>query len=399
MFIDYNYAILDRNISDLIYFFDFNKGEFSFMNRAGRKFFGIKIGEIPIQGDKILNNIHSDDFSRIKKIHNTILSEGLENVTIEYRIKNSEDEYKWFSDKWNIIKNDKGIIVGYEGIMRDITDKKLLELELKKRFEYSELINKILILATKNNSYKIFTDLILKELGDFLNVSRTYIFEKIDNQFMTNTFEWCNKGIDPEYIKITSDSTGAGSSIEIITDEANLFGNEIVVPGYDELITLDAGWNLISTGYLINDSLSELVILRGNEYNEIIYKHDGEAYLEADIEDIKPVDALYIKTDAELKLGLIYSEEQGNPTLSDSKLLREGWNLLSVPENYDGDDIEDAFAQLIVGNQKLTDVYDWYNSVPVHSSAWDSTAIGSDEGFWVRLNSEHQFTLFVPDFN
>jgi transcriptional regulator with GAF, ATPase, and Fis domain len=153
---------------------------------------------MPINGETIFNHLHPDDEKKIKKIMSSILTEEFENITIEYRTKNADNEYRWLSDKWNIIKNEKGIIVGYEGIMRDITDKKILELELKKRFKYSELINKILILATKNDSYQIFSNLMLKEIGEITNVSRTYIFEKIDNQFMNNISEWCNKGIEPQ---------------------------------------------------------------------------------------------------------------------------------------------------------------------------------------------------------
>ena len=90
-----NYAILERNISDIIYHFDFNKAQYTYMNRAGRRFYGIKVNEIPILGEKLINQIHPDDSQRIKKVHNTILSEGLENVEIEYRIKNSDNEYRW----------------------------------------------------------------------------------------------------------------------------------------------------------------------------------------------------------------------------------------------------------------------------------------------------------------
>jgi PAS domain S-box-containing protein len=194
-----NYAILERNISDIIYHFDFIIGSYAFLNRAGRRYFGIKINEIPIQGDKILNNIHKDDFQRIKRLHNTILTDSLQNIEIEYRIKNSENEYRWFSDKWNIIKDEKGNIIGYEGIMRDITDKKNIELELIKKNKYMELINTLLVDSLKTNSFDNFCDNLLKSLGEMTKVSRTYIFTiRKDDLFMDNTHEWCNINIEPQ---------------------------------------------------------------------------------------------------------------------------------------------------------------------------------------------------------
>lgn len=47
--------------------------------------------------------------------------------------------------------------------------------------------------------YKQAINSILELLGKHYNVSRTYIFEESDDgQYMSNTFEWCNKGIEPQ---------------------------------------------------------------------------------------------------------------------------------------------------------------------------------------------------------
>ena len=40
---------------------------------------------------------------------------------------------------------------------------------------------------------------ILASVGKQMNVSRVYIFENsLDNQFCSNTYEWCNEGVVPE---------------------------------------------------------------------------------------------------------------------------------------------------------------------------------------------------------
>lgn len=41
-------------------------------------------------------------------------------------------------------------------------------------------------------------NLMLKIIGDHLDVSRVYIFEDFNAQYCSNTFEWCNTGIQPE---------------------------------------------------------------------------------------------------------------------------------------------------------------------------------------------------------
>ena len=43
----------------------------------------------------------------------------------------------------------------------------------------------------------------LKLIGQAMNVSRVYVFENSDdNRFFSNTYEWCNDGIEPAIQKL-----------------------------------------------------------------------------------------------------------------------------------------------------------------------------------------------------
>ena len=91
----------------------------------------------------------------------------------------------------------KGIVV----IGRDITERKKLEEELNKSIRFTELL---LNIATQfiGVSVENFDDLINESLalvGKFLNVSRAYVFKyDFENGIMVNTYEWCNKGVEPQ---------------------------------------------------------------------------------------------------------------------------------------------------------------------------------------------------------
>lgn len=51
--------------------------------------------------------------------------------------------------------------------------------------------------------YKQAINSVLELLGKHYNVGRTYIFEEsADGKYMSNTFEWCNKGIEPQIDKL-----------------------------------------------------------------------------------------------------------------------------------------------------------------------------------------------------
>jgi len=96
---------------------------------------------------------------------------------------------------------------------------------------------------------------------------------------------------DGANIKITSNTTGIDSNVTIITDDANLFETPFEIHGFDDSFALSEGWNLVSTAYFIDVNTT---IYDGNPIK--LYKHTKDGFVTADIEDLSPVDAIFIKT-------------------------------------------------------------------------------------------------------
>ena len=76
---------------------------------------------------------------------------------------------------------------------------KVNETEIQRNLRQQKIVSKI---SLNFNSLDRFTQKIneaLHTIGEHTNVSRVYIFENSpDNSFTSNTYEWCNKGIEPQ---------------------------------------------------------------------------------------------------------------------------------------------------------------------------------------------------------
>ncbi|MHB8125219.1 MAG: HD domain-containing phosphohydrolase [Desulfitobacteriaceae bacterium] len=114
-------------------------------------------------------------------------------------IKNTNCWYKVY-----IYSPEKGFFIMFfsevlEENISDITERKQTELNLQKRLDYEQLLNKISFMAVNIDNIKKFQNDCLQFMGETLKVSRIYIFEyhqKTDT--MSNTYEWVASGITAE---------------------------------------------------------------------------------------------------------------------------------------------------------------------------------------------------------
>lgn len=96
------------------------------------------------------------------------------------------------------VVDDNGNLLGYKGSDTDITQQTIIKTAFDKQTEFQALIasiSKDFVGVTVDNFDDKFVSL-LQQIGDFLQVDRTYLFEiSEDEQYMSNTFEWCADGI------------------------------------------------------------------------------------------------------------------------------------------------------------------------------------------------------------
>jgi PAS domain S-box-containing protein len=94
---------------------------------------------------------------------------------------------------------DHESVVGLRGVMFDITLRKEQELEIAKNLEQQVLLSEISVSYNALSDFKNKNNHVLKKIGEFLNVSRVYIFENnASGELTSNTFEWCNTGIEAQ---------------------------------------------------------------------------------------------------------------------------------------------------------------------------------------------------------
>lgn len=95
------------------------------------------------------------------------------------------------------IKGEEFIIA----VSRDITEKKITELELEKKHKFQEILieisNKYINVSGEKINETINNSLAF--VGNFVSVDRVYVFDYDHiHKTSSNTFEWCADGIDPE---------------------------------------------------------------------------------------------------------------------------------------------------------------------------------------------------------
>lgn len=168
------YKNLIQTATDII--FEINAdGNFSFINEFGFSILGYSKNEI-IQ--KHYSNFIAEQYIKnaVDFYENLALNENNYPV-IEIPIVKKNGEKIWISQKIIVRKNDFGEIIGFSGIARDITEKKNIEKEKKRRLKKIEAYNN----STKKLSTTDFSkydklntviDLIIKEAATISNANR-----------------------------------------------------------------------------------------------------------------------------------------------------------------------------------------------------------------------------------
>lgn len=84
------------------------------------------------------------------------------------------------------------------GLVRDLTDQRALEREIRLRVGYQEALDRVLAAALDPIPNDRFLDQALRAIGECVEVSRSYIFAVDDaRRMMVCTHEWVAPGIEP----------------------------------------------------------------------------------------------------------------------------------------------------------------------------------------------------------
>ena len=137
------FKLVLENARDGIYHLNLQTGSYDFVSPSLERFSGYTEIEFHAGGIEMLTSlIHPADLPGIE-LHleqlATTEKPNFNNPVIEYRFKTKEKGYRWVSDSRTIIQDDEGKIIAILGSIRDISDLKQGELQLReinRRYKY-----------------------------------------------------------------------------------------------------------------------------------------------------------------------------------------------------------------------------------------------------------------------
>jgi formate hydrogenlyase transcriptional activator len=126
-----------ENIPDVVWTSD-NKGQTLFISPKIKELYGYSPEEIYEQSEKLwFKKIHPDDVEKVKRAFESLFDKKGFQYDIEYRIKKKDGQWIWVHDK-SATTYKKGGVNYADGIMIDITDRKLSEIKLQEAYNKIE---------------------------------------------------------------------------------------------------------------------------------------------------------------------------------------------------------------------------------------------------------------------
>lgn len=176
--------VLDNELRFVVYY----KPEDIGLYQQPEEFIGKKITEV---------NFPTDVLASIQKgINDCIETQKLSKIEYQLNIENSE---MWYEMNITYLKLNNNY--GLTCVVRDISESKNNLSLISQQIDLQELLIKIsttYINIDISNIDRVINHS-LKEMGEYVNADRTYIFSyDFANQTCSNTYEWCNNGIEPE---------------------------------------------------------------------------------------------------------------------------------------------------------------------------------------------------------
>ncbi|HNW73944.1 MAG TPA: PAS domain-containing protein [Bacteroidales bacterium] len=187
------------NIPDPVYVKDLG-GRKILLNKAEAELLNVSSAEEALgktdeafYSPEVAAKTHSEDL--------TVLSSGKPFINVEDTLITLSGKELWFEGNKIPFFDDTGNVQGIIGISHNITDRKNAENQLSHLFRLQKLVSRIaaeFINIPLDTSDEAVNNL-LELIGSETMVDRVYIFDyDFQAGLMTNTFEWCAEGINPE---------------------------------------------------------------------------------------------------------------------------------------------------------------------------------------------------------
>ncbi|MGM0500092.1 MAG: HD domain-containing phosphohydrolase, partial [Bacillota bacterium] len=178
----------------------FPDGSFSFpyISEGVFEIYELTAAEVKKDAAKLFDRIHPADYDRVDKL----IQKSVEDLSImeaEYRVVLPEKGLRWVEAKAKPERLSDGSTLWY-GNTHDITKRKKQEKKLKYQHKFTQTLAEISTDLLETNSINIDRKInhSLEKIGKFFEVDRSYIIQLSEDEFLSNTHEWCKKGIKSE---------------------------------------------------------------------------------------------------------------------------------------------------------------------------------------------------------
>jgi PAS domain S-box-containing protein len=170
-----------------------------FVSPSVEDLYGIPVGKW-IEDNKLWERaIYHEDVGVVERIQQQMETKGYFNE--KFRIVTASGEVKWVRNRAKTIYNEDRIPVRLDGIIMDRTSQygALDQLEQEHRLQEVLIDIASTYINLDLNDVEMTINKSLEKMGQFVHADRSYIFDyNFDKETTSNTYEWCNTGINPE---------------------------------------------------------------------------------------------------------------------------------------------------------------------------------------------------------
>ena len=131
------YRLLIENANEIIYTLTLD-GVITYASPAMEALLGHSVEQVI--GKRMEGFIHPDDVSRCKAFLESVIVTGQRKSGIEFRVLQADGSWRWLNSSGVPERDEVGSVVGYQGIARDITEKKRLLDVLAEREDHFRML-------------------------------------------------------------------------------------------------------------------------------------------------------------------------------------------------------------------------------------------------------------------